>query len=325
MKMKPRRIYKNDQEQDRRKRPPGSNRKKIISDRLRIFLHGFLSVIFFVVVCHVLLFSPFLKIQKVEIEGNQELSQENLYQAAKELYNGFYLGFLPKDNFFLFPGKGLQNLLKDRFRKISELSIKKTFPDKVSITLKERQSLILWCSGGPCNLVDENGYAYENVDFDSPDILQNHLVEIVDTSAKPVALGDQILTKEYIDFVLEMVRKFAGDGKNLKLTEKCSTPSRLAGEISCALVDGGRVAFSTEIPLSQTLKTASIFLDKQLKKEDASKLEYLDLRFENRVYYKMKGQEENVDEQGNSESMVAGEETSKEESREKRDKKKGNQ
>lgn len=319
--MKPKRTYKNDQEQDRRKRLPGNKEKKVVSKRLRIFLHSFLSIVFFAVLMYVLFFSPFLKIQNVVIEGNQELADNELYQAAGESYAGKYLGLLPKDNFFLFPEKGLQNRLKDRFRKISELSVAKTFPDKISVTLKERQSLILWCSGGPCSLVDENGYAYMGADFDSPDIQQNHLVQIVDTSAKPVALGDQVLTQKYVTFVLELMQNFPKN-EGVVLTEQCSTPSRLAGEISCTSTEGIRVALSTEIPLSQTLKTMDIFMRKQLGKDEISKLEYLDLRFENRVYYKIKGQGENLDEQGDSESMVAGEESIKSDSQKASDEKK---
>ena len=319
--MKPRRIYKNDQEHDRRKRPPGSGEKIKISARLRIFLHAFLSVVFLAVLVYVLFFSPFLKVQNIVIEGNQELAHDELHQAARELYAGKYLGLLPRDNFFLFPEKRLQNKLKDRFRKISELSVTKTFPDKIVVSLKERQSLILWCSGGPCSLVDENGYAYVGADFNSPDIQQNNLVQIVDTSAKPVSFGDQVLTQEYITFVLEMMQKFPKD-EGVALTEQCSTPSRLAGEISCISKEGIRVALSTEIPLSQTLKTMDIFMRKQLGKGEISKLEYLDLRFENRVYYKMKGQEENLDEQGDGESMVAGEESAKDDSQKASDEKK---
>jgi cell division septal protein FtsQ len=310
--IKPQRIYKADHSHDSKKRVGVANLKeeKQARERLVRCLHFLLCVLFFGVVVYVFLFSSFVKIQKVDVVGLDELSRTEVESVVSESYSGKYLGIFPKNGFFLFPSKKMEDILRDRFRKIRNIDIRRTFPNGVSVEIVERKSLLVWCSGGPCYLIDENGLAYMGADFSSPDIAQNHLIKIVDTSAKPVALGANLFSKEFIDFLLRAVVELP-QKSGIELGEECSTPSRLAGEMSFYSPEGVRISLSTELPLDQTMKNLEIFMRKQLSEDERKNIEYLDLRFENRVFYKIKGQEEENKDQSGSDEMVAGDETVK--------------
>lgn len=325
--MKPIRPQKRNKVRGRvvEKKPLSMQQSIQAKKRLTILLHSFLCMVFLGVIIFVFLFSSFMQIKKINLEGLEDLSHADVESVMMETYEGKYLGILPKDNYCLFPDGEIAKILKERFRKISEVSVEKRFPDEAVVKIKERDSLLLWCSGGPCYLVDESGFAYMGVDFSSPDIEQNRLIKIIDTSAKPLAIGDKVLSREYIDFVLAAVNRFPKES-GMELLEEGNTPSRLAGEISFISKDGAKIALSTDLPLDQTMKTLNLFMQKELPEQKRAELDYLDLRFENRVYYKLKGGEQEIEAggDGSDDSMVAGEEISKEsvkKDKDKRDKK----
>lgn len=300
--IKPQRIYKADHSHDSKKRTGivDPREEKQAKEHLARFLHFLLCFLFSGVIVYVFFFSSFVKIQKVEILGLSELPRSEIEPVVTEIYGGKYFGVFPKNGFFLFPSKKMEDVLGDKFRKIKNVNIKKTFPNNVSIEVVERKSLLVWCSGGPCYLIDENGLAYMGADFSSPDIVQNHLIKMVDTSAKPVALGASLFSKEYIDFLLGAVVELP-QKSGIELIEECDTPSRLAGEMTFYSPDGVKISLSTELPLDQTMKNLEIFMRKQLSEEERKNIEYLDLRFESRVFYKIKGQEEKNKDQSSSE------------------------
>lgn len=322
-KNKPQRIYKADHSHDSKKRIGIASPKeeKQAKENLLRFLHLLLCLLFFGVALYIFFFSSFVKVQKVDIIGLNELPRPEIESVINEVYGGKYLGILPKNGFFLFPSRKMEDVLKDKFRKIKNVNIEKTFPNSVSVEIAERKSLLVWCSGGPCYLIDENGLAYMGADFSSPDIVQNHLIKVVDTSAKPVAMGASLFSKEYIDFLLKAVVELP-QKSGIELGEECDTPSRLAGEMNFYSSDGVRISLSTELPLEQTLKNLEIFMHKQLSEEERKTIEYLDLRFENRVFYKIKGQEEKNKDQADGEGIVAGDETVKANTEDDSDKKK---
>lgn len=286
--------------------------KKISTGILSRAIFVFLTVIFVIACAWVIFFSPFLQINDISLEGVQVLSRDEIMSNIAESYSGKYMGILPKNNLLLFPEQLVMRNLGGRFRKISEIKVERKFPNIVKITIKERDALLVWCSGGPCYIIDENGYAYSGADFESPELQQNNLVVVTNTSAKPVDLGQQVFKKDYIDFI-NKARTDLAEEQGFDMSGECSTPSALAEEVSCKTKDNVGIFLSMGLPLGETMKTLALFLKKELPDNDRNKLEYLDLRFENRVYYKLKG-EQPVENGNSDESMVAGEETSKQES-----------
>jgi hypothetical protein len=74
--------------------------------------------------------------------------------------------------------------------------------------------------------------------------------------------------------------------------------------------------------MKNSIGTLKTFLDKEMDQEKRRKLEYIDLRAENKVYYKFKDQEENVDDGQNgeqeSQSQSAQQETKKDDKKKKK-------
>ncbi len=247
-----------------------------------------LLVCFLAVTGYVLFFSTYLKISKLVIVGNSELSVEEIKKVIGDQQQGKILKIIPKDNFLLTRRSVVEKLLAGQFRKIKSVSVVKKFPDTLEINLQERKALLVFCSGGRCFLIDENGVAYSEADFNSPELTQNHLIEISDNSSEAVKLGDEILDQNYIQYVSTL--KEALGRINLAIENDFSTPSLMADEVSVRVTQGGELYFSTQFPLESAVKTLAIILKKEPLKTQQPDLAYIDLRTENKVFYRLNNQ-----------------------------------
>ena len=234
-------------------------RSKVVSD----IIFKFLCAIFVSVVVYVIFFSPFMQITKFEISGNQELAAEELRTQSEAIFQGTYLGFIPKSNYILFPTGKITYSLKDRFKKISEIETIKTFPDTFSLKITERKSLLVWCvKDDDCYLMDEKGIAYSNVDFSAPEVVQNHLIKVSDSSAEAINVGEKVITDEYLGYLIGISDQLKNQ-VNISIGEQYTTPTAVSEEIDVATQEGTKILFSTQFPLENAIKGLKIFLQKR--------------------------------------------------------------
>jgi len=187
-----------------------------------------------------------------------------------------------------FPKKRIENILTDKFKKIRTANAEKKFPDTISISIDERKALLVWCSGENCFLIDENGVAYNNADFNSPELAQNNLIKIDDTSAQNLAIGENVINSAYEQYALSIEDALRKTDFNV---EGYYTPSRVAEEIDVRTKQGTEIYLSTQFSLESAVRTLSIVLEKEIPKDQREKLAYIDLRSENKAFYKFKGEE----------------------------------
>ena len=167
------------------------NRFRLLRSFYRTLFY-FLAVSFGAVSVYVIFFSPFLSVTSVEIAGVDKIGMADVVAVAESQYKGRYLGFLPKDNFVIFPEKKIAAAIKENFKRISDVNVEKKFPDSVVIFIEERDSLLLWrVQGNKSFIIDENGYAYHEVALDSREVLENDLLEVFGPSEEPVFEGDR--------------------------------------------------------------------------------------------------------------------------------------
>lgn len=257
-----------------------------------------LLILFLGITAYILIFSAFMRVENCVLSGTNELPHGDVLKKAKGSLEGNFFGFIPRDNFFMVSGKKISRELTAEFKKIKNVEVKKIFPQSVIINITERKSLIVWCSGppdgeagGPCYILDEQGYAYTGTDLDSPEVVQNNLIKIIDTSARPVILGEKILSEEYMRCLINL-REEIEKASIVGITSEWTTPSIVAEELEISTQEGWKIFFSAKITPGKAIRTLKTFLEEEMDSEKRGKLEYVDLRVENKVYYKLKNEEE---------------------------------
>jgi cell division septal protein FtsQ len=256
---------------------------------LRVLFY-FLLVLFFVVSVYVFFFSGFLKVNNIFLDGTKTLSQEDVVSKISGGFDGNYLGIIPKNNYIFILKSGIERKIFESFKKIKKVEVKKTFPDSLHIIVYEREALLVWVVGEDKFVIDEDGRAYEKADFDSKLIAENNLIEIEDKSRRAVSIGEKILDKDYISFSLAAkgnIEKECG----LDLENRYRTNSRIADEATLRTSEGWDIYLSSKLELDYSSRMLKTFLEKQVSQDQRKELEYVDLRIEKKIYYKMKKKE----------------------------------
>jgi cell division septal protein FtsQ len=268
-------------------------REKKVRHERSLFLRAlfyFLLISFLIVFFYALFFSGFLKISKIALRGTEDLKREDILGVVNDSLQGDYWGIVEKNNFALVFEGGLEKKILDKFGKIRGVKVEKIFPDSLNIIIDERKSLLIWSAGDEKFILDENGKAYEKADFNSKLIEENNLVEIKDESNKVVSIGEKVLNSDYINFSLAIRDKIEKEA-DLLIENQYRTSSRIADEVTIRTQEGWDIFLSSQLDLDYSARMLKTFLEKQVNQEQRKELEYVDLRIEKKIYYKMKKKE----------------------------------
>jgi cell division septal protein FtsQ len=246
-----------------------------------VLLIGFIAV-----TTYVLFFSQYLQIINVEVSGTKELNASDIKQKIEATFQEKYFGVISKNNFMFVSQKNISNDLMSDFKKIRTVSVTKKFPDSVSVNIDERKALLIWCSLEDCYLLDEKGAAYLQADFNSPEVVQNNLLKITDASGREVAIGDNVVDQEYEKYALGISDALKSVG--LDVTGEYLTLSRMSDEIRVKTMQGPEILLSMQFPISSSMETLASVLKKEITDDKKGEIEYIDLRNENKVFYKFK-------------------------------------
>lgn len=147
-------------------------KRKILRRRKSIFtnLYFSLSVFASIIILSAagfFLFSPRFQIQQLSVSGNQDIPTEELERIAGEkIKTSFsFLGFdFSTSSIFLSSRNGIDNLL-EAFPEIDKVSVKKNFPNGISLQIVEKTPFAVWTDvfdNSKCYLVDKNGSFIKN-------------------------------------------------------------------------------------------------------------------------------------------------------------------
>jgi hypothetical protein len=115
---------------------------------------------------------------------------------------------------------------------------------------------------------------------------QRHLTTTYLTGGKPVNSGEKIISDDYIIFISSLKEELERE-TGIKIKNEYQTQSRVADEAKVMTEEGWSIYFSSSFPLKESLETLKTFLDKE-KSLERDKIEYIDLRAQNKVYYKIR-------------------------------------
>lgn len=267
------------------------------------FRKSSLLLALFVIVVGGLIFlswRPFLQIKDVNIAGINVLPENELNQEVEDTLGERYILVFPKRNIFLAPQRSLEKRLKSLYPRIETIDVSLDTKRVLNIVLTEREGQYLWCDGvsvsgseseSDCYYMDDRGKIFDKAPYFSAGNIYFSFYGTISDDIDGEILGERYLSVEefmkltsFIDSLDKMdIKSFAckeeGDDFILYLGVKKSPNMPYMSwrkNIDMAhLKSNVDSAFATE-----PFKTRY--------RDDFASLEYIDLRFENKVYYKFK-------------------------------------
>jgi len=239
-----------------------------------------------------------LNIDKVIVEGNKVVENKDLEQQIKNDLAGRYLWLFPKTNFLIYPKIKIRNDLTSKFKRVKRVSFNVENFKTLRVSIEEYEGKYLWCGkvipvlnnniGQECYFMDKAGYIFDAAPYFSGQVYFKFYGGMNSEKENP---SGNYFAPEYFGRIITL--KDNMEKMNLKPTafwfeSQDEVDISLAGEPSMSpriifkvdsdyqkLGENLQAAISTE-PLQTELKNKFYLL------------QYIDLRFGNKVYYRFK-------------------------------------
>ncbi len=247
---------------------------------------------------------PKFRISEISIEGANVLDKEQLKEEIAGWLKGKFFKIFPYDNIFLLPKEKIITSLLENFPILKKLDIERNFPQKIYVLIEERKPAAILCtgstatstdSGGPastsaslggesCVFMDENGFIFQP----APSFSGGIFVKFIDerqASSSPsgnTAIGKETITESELQKLLSFEKLLAG--KSIGVSKIILKDGK---EYEVYLKEGWHILLNSKNEPNSSFNNLLLILDSNVK-EKRPKIEYVDLRFGNKVFYKFK-------------------------------------
>ena len=241
---------------------------------------------------------PKMQIRVITIAGNHVVQTDDILDRVHGLLEGNYLYFIPRTNALFYPRQQIVDDLIKTFPRFRSVDISQGDVTSLTITVNEVHGFALWCgmdsfrSDAPCYFADDLGRIIDTAPNYSGNVYPRFFGStLIDDGANP--LGKQIVDPDKFQGLVTFAKQVAELGLPVRAT-------LLSPENNDSfIIDLGQNTFATikfladadYAVLASNLKLALAkdTLAKQLA-TDKKNLQYFDLRFSNKVYYKFSDQ-----------------------------------
>lgn len=257
-----------------------SDRIKKRNDTRKLVLRSvkFFILIFVFMAPILVLRADFLQIKNIVILGDETGEKDYLKSEIQNFISGKILWFLPKSNLMLIDENDLASALLSKFSNLEEVDIHRRLDMTLEVSATERSSDYLWCSNTQeCFNMTKNGLVFEK------SILPRSNQKLI---FKGVIVQNPILqsfaTKEVMQKYENLVGVLQKEGLKVSVVNVDSQNKIIVG------TDIGDIFFNgEEKDLAPAIESALTLINDIRSKTPSATFQYIDVRFGNKVYYKM--------------------------------------
>jgi hypothetical protein len=270
-------------------------KKKIFTRKIIIF-----TVLFLLLVAGLSYVSRIkrLSIADIAVTGNVVIDTETIKAEVDKELAGKYFWLFPRRNILLYPKNKIKRNLAKQYKRLTDISVSVGSGQTMMISVSERNPEYTWCRTAPvggngketCYFLDKEGYIFDQAPYFSGEVYFKFYGL---TDGIPDTPAGSYVAKGYFDKLILFKDTLAGmnlkpavvyipEGEDIHMYLSKTKSSLLGPEIIfkkdsdfAKIAENLKAAISTE-PLKSKFK------------KEYSNLEYLDLRFSNKVYYKFK-------------------------------------
>lgn len=242
-----------------------------------------------------LFYIPKFRVVEISIEGLNNLEREDFKKEISGVLSGKFYGILPYDNILIVPREKIALSLLLEFPLLKSVSVRREFPQFLSVTVEERKVEALWCPGifststssigeglalsevEGCAFTDASGFIFQPAPF----FLGTVFLKFFDERIDLPAVGKEMLTGS--EFRKLLVFKDKLNGKNLGVSRIILKDG---GIYEIHLIEGWHILINDKNEAEQSFDNLELVLEATIK-EKRPKLDYVDLRFGKKVFFKL--------------------------------------
>ncbi len=257
-----------------------SKRKTEINWKLVIRL----AVVAVVIVAIVILIRlPRLQVKNITVVGANVADPGDISEFVQEQLQGNKALIFPKTSIFLVPEHSLETSIKANFPRLQTVSVTRTNFSTLTVSVTEFQDTYLWCTDeATCYFTDQNGTAFSPAPYFSGDAYPKIFVGALQPLPFQAVSSDQI---KMVALLLNRLPAISIDPEEFHFVSD--------HELDVTFIHNGQqteLIFDPTIDTNDALETlyTGLRTDPLMTNFQTSTkvLQYIDLRFANRVVYK---------------------------------------
>lgn len=226
-----------------------------------------------------LFFSPFFIISQVDVTGTDDIRAREIEDILWQVSDRPRLYVLSQTHLPLFDSQSLKSEIFNRYN-FETVEIQKKIPKTISITIKEKEPAVIWFEADTYYILDALGYILNITTapvMDLPVVYNNDQIKINES-------GKQIRNQEgVIKVAQELKPKLSGSLSYLHVSQLTVTHEQ--NTLVLVVKDGPLIYLATNNSVDLQLERLTTLLTTELKNR-FEKLDYIDLRFGDKIYYK---------------------------------------
>ncbi len=251
----------------------------------------FMGGVIYIFVC-----STFVEVNKLDVQGANRVDEDEISDIINDVVSGNFIACSKKNNYFFINKEGIrEQILQDK--RIKDVVVQKEFPNTIHTNITEYGTVAVWCLGGiqgNC-FVLEDGIAVSAVNLSDDVVVQNKHFVIVDEVREEINIEDRIIASELLNKIEKLGEELIYV-LNIVIEQPYIIESQGSHEIRFVTDEGWHIVVDLKQGVDEILDIAKLFNKKVELPSHRSDLEYIDMRFPEKIFYKMKEGVEQVEE-----------------------------
>lgn len=245
---------------------------------------------------HALSYMTRLNIQSVRVTGVQAIPGDVVSSFVESVLDDGSYHFFSRTNIFLYPKKVLADAVARNFPRIRSAALTRGafLSTELTVAVEERQPYARWCSERPvlfeapqrtCFFMDEHGFVFAPADASGEQPSNSYVFSGgIGNAADPVG---SVFAPGHLPGIASLL-KILGNAGFMPLGASIENER----DFYVQLQRGFFIKASYGQDAAQLVRNFELILASDTLSGKEDEVEYVDLRFGNRVYYKLKGQAE---------------------------------
>lgn len=233
---------------------------------------------------------PVLQVQTVTVSGTDAVDADELQNAAQRELSGAYAFVFPRANTLIYPQEKITQTLAEAFPRLKDIAVRRAALAAIEVSVSEHSPHGIWCgeeraegsAQETCYFLGKNGELYARAPSFSDDVylrFYGTLAEGEAEAGKGVYLSGPVFQKMHT-----LVSRIGERGFEVVAVTQ---PNDVDAHIHFA--DGSFVKVNKQRSVTETMKSIQATLNADAfiaEREAGNTLQYIDVRFEDRVFYK---------------------------------------